>query len=159
MYHKCQGQHALVRADVHKESGGLTFEKISLRRTRRGLCSCHRGINSIQIQRTHQKPGPATMLQSQNILQSMGWDSKPTERVYNNRHKMLRFGAEGRVNQSECSSHTITVAERRILKSLSPFIYMPLHLDLPRSSFTYLLNSRSATLSLSKDAREEMSII
>lgn len=62
-----------------------------------------------------------------------------------------------RVNQSARSSHTITVAERCILKSLYPFIYTPLHLYFPRNSFTYLLNSQSATLSLNRDAREEMS--
>lgn len=34
---------------------------------------------------------------------------------------------------------------------------MTLHVYLPRNRFTYLLNSQSATLSLSRDAREEMS--
>lgn len=62
-----------------------------------------------------------------------------------------------RVNQSACASRTITGAERWILKSLPPFIYIMLHLYLPRNSFTYLLNSQSATLSLSRDAGKEMS--
>lgn len=159
MYHKCWGQHALVACWCSQVSSGLTFEKTPLPGAQWGLCSRHRVVKSNQIQRTCQKLGSTTILHSQNILQSADWDSKPIERVYNNRHKMLWFGEEGRVNQSERSSHTITVAKRWILKSLSPFIYTPLHLDLPRSSFTYLLNSQSATLSLSRDAREEMSII
>ena len=41
----------------------------------------------------------------------------------------------GDLNQSEYCSHTITVAKRWILTSLSPFIYMALHLYLLRNSF------------------------
>lgn len=48
---------------------------------------------------------------------------------------MFWFGQEGRLNQSEYCSHTIAVAKRWILTSLSPFIYMALHLYLPRNSF------------------------